>query len=171
MNTLKTQKKFYTKRWILGNYKTGGLLAHSPREFIDCGKFCRLPDNKELHKFDSYPSDMTNVGLRITFPMIQDPRNPQNYIAVLSCSSGDRMDAYKGIYLSHAADRIDGKGFKRLILQEPLPLKVTTHPDSGRAMAPLFQSLENGPREVELLTIYVREGRHTKIGNVSNKVL
>ena len=85
-----------------GNNQQGGrgLLASSPREFVNCSKVRRYGDDSQTSAFS-----MTNKGLHIELPLIRfDKRSEKNlFLAVLACQrkQGEQYpDRYPlGIYL------------------------------------------------------------------------
>jgi hypothetical protein len=95
----------------MGNAKDGnerGLLAHSPKEFANCGNVCQF-DTDTLRS----PYSMTNRGLHIELPLIPMYKDPERdlFLAVLNCQfRGDSRPL--AIYLKRAQEEQFGQRVK-----------------------------------------------------------
>ena len=99
---------------------SGGLLAHSPREFAECTNY-KFSRDRQWNTFEVHPYDMTNLGLRITLPIIKD-EDEGKFIAILNCEI--ERGAYAGIYITPTENINDEYGFLRMILQKPTPVTM-----------------------------------------------
>jgi hypothetical protein len=103
----------------------GGLLAESPLEFKDCNRLQRYYMKDSVSATEPY--DMTNLGLRISLPVIEISGR---HIAILNCRPVLRQSRSTSIGLFlRKTSRNDGKGFQRECDQRPIYVKLDSRTD------------------------------------------
>jgi hypothetical protein len=133
----------------------GDLLAYSSREFAGCETITSSYDDL----FDKHPYEMTNMGLRITLPLIYTETD--GYIAIFDFSTpgpDTPLGAmYSGIHMNEERGR-EKKIFTREILEKPVRMEVQLQDEHVWAR---IQGMEW--KEVAMRTVYIKPGREIGI--------